>query len=153
MEQATRDIDVVFERFLQKVTDYKFSLNGFTPDEIDEELFGYYKSAVSEFVSCRKDLSTNYSDYQDVPSGEKMLITDEVDSLEIEILSKLMLANYLLPYVNSSDNLQQVLGDRDFNLTSQASHLSQVRTLQRQMQSDADKAMTKYSYRGVYTDE
>ena len=143
-------IDDIYREFLSNVDDYALTLSD-NRDEISllEELFGHYKFARRKFDKSRADLGTNYQSHRDVPEGEEMLINDELSYQEVDIIIHLMLVSYLRPIINSNKVLRQALTDKDFNLTSQANHLNQLTIWYRRLQAEADRAMTKYTYRGL----
>lgn len=142
-------IDELFSDFLSSVDDYSLTLNNRDEASLYDELFGYYKYARRKFVKCKKDLTTNYSSYRDIPEGEIMLIKSDLNFQEHDILVSLMLVAYLRPIINSNKVLRQALTDKDFSLTSQANHLNQLSIWYRRLISEADKAMTKYTYQGL----
>lgn len=141
-------MDDIFREFLVNVDDYSLTLgNGRDEANLSEEIFGHYKYARREFDKCKKDLGTNYPSYYDIPEGEEMLVNDDLSYQEIGIIVKLMLVSYLRPIINSEKVLRQAMTDKDYNLTSQANHLNQLSIWYRRLQSEADRAMTKYTYR------
>lgn len=140
-------MDDVYREFLANIDDYALTLNERDEVSLLEELFGHYKFARRKFSKSRADLGTNYQSHRDVPEGEEMLINDSLSYQEVDIIIHLMLVSYLRPIINSNKVLRQALTDKDFNLTSQANHLSQLTIWYRRLQSEADRAMTKYTYR------
>ena len=145
----TTRMDDIFKDFLSSIDDYSLTLGN--RDELDllEELFGHYRFARRKFIKCRQDLGTNYSSYYDVPEDEEMLINSTLNFQEHDIIVQLMLVSYLRPIINSNKVLRQALTDKDFNLTSQANHLNQLSIWYRRLQTESDRAMTKYTYRGL----
>lgn len=143
---ATR-IEEIFLDFLSSVDDYSLTLNNRDEESLYDELLGYYRYARRKFSKCKKDLSTNYLSYGDIPLGEEMLINANLDYQEYDIIVSLMLVAYLRPIINSNKVLKQALTDKDFSLTSQANHLNQLTIWYRRLLTEADRAMTKYTYR------
>lgn len=142
-------IEDIYREFLANVDDYSLTLQNRDEISLLEEMFGHYKFARRKFDKSRADLETNYVSHLDIPKGEEMLINDELSYQEVDIIVQLMLVSYLRPIINSNKVLRQALTDKDFNLTSQANHLNQLTIWYRRLQSEADKAMTKYTYRGL----
>lgn len=140
-------MDDIYREFLSNIDDYALTLNERDEVSLLEELFGHYKFARRKFSKSRADLGTNYQSHRDVPEGEEMLINDSLSYQEVDIIIHLMLVSYLRPVINSNKVLRQALTDKDFNLTSQANHLNQLTIWYRRLQSEADRAMTKYTYR------
>ena len=134
-------LSVIYENFLSKVSDY--SLLEITPDELDEELLGYFKSAKAIFYKCKKDLTI---------IDDKSVVGDLTD-YEIEILTKLMVVEYMKPIILSSETLRQSLSDKDFKIYSQANQLRELNLLYRLFQKESKKMMTEYSYMGMTDDD
>lgn len=143
------EISKIFREFLMSVDDYSLTLGERSPEDLGNEIFGHYRYARRKFSKSRKDLSTNYEDFYDIPDGEKMMIMSDLNYEEIDIIVSLMLVSYLRPIINSNKVLRQALTDKDFNLTSQANHLNQLTIWYRRLQTEADRAMTKYTYTGL----
>lgn len=142
----TTKISKIFRDFLASIDDYSLTLNGRDEESLGDEVFGHYRYARRKFSKCKKDLSTNYESFHDVPDGEEMLVLSSLSYQEIDIIVSLMLVSYLRPVINSSKVLRQALTDKDFNLTSQANHLNQLTIWYRRLMSEADRLMTKYTY-------
>lgn len=143
----TTRMDDLFRDFLSSIDDYSLTLGNRDETSLLEELFGHYRYARRKFTKCQKDLTTNYSSYYDIPEGEEMIINSTLDFQEYDIIVSLMLVAYLRPIINSNKVLRQALTDKDFNLTSQANHLNQLSIWYRRLQTESDRAMTKYTYR------
>jgi len=141
------EMDDIFREFLSSVDDYNLTLGERDETNLKEELLGYYRYARRKFVKCEKDLGTNYNSYHDVPSGQSLSVNADLTWEEFDIVISLMLVAYLRPIINSNKVLRQALTDKDFNLTSQANHLNQLSIWYRRLQSEADGAMTRYTYR------
>lgn len=142
----TTKISVIFRDFLASIDDYSLTLNGRDEDSLGDEILGHYRYARRKFSKSRKNLSTNYESFHDIPDGEDMLVLSDLSYQEIDIIVSLMLVSYLKPVINSSKVLRQALTDKDFNLTSQANHLNQLTIWYRRLMSEADRTMTKYTY-------
>ena len=145
-------ITSVYRRFLNKISDYNFSLINNEKEVIEDNLLQLYMSATPRFPQCRKDLGTNYINIEDIPSGEYITIKSNLTSLEQEIISKLMLIEYLRPVIIKNEVIEQVLGDSDFNLYSQANHLNQLQSLYNTMKKEVNSDISKYSFLrdGIY---
>lgn len=145
----SQKMDDIFGEFLASIDDYSLTLGNREYVDLQEEVFGHYRYARRNFTKSMKDLGTNYSSFHDIPEGGEMLINDELDYQEIDIIVKLMLVSYLRPIINSNKVLRQALTDKDFSLTSQANHLNQLTIWYRRLLSEADRAMTRYTYRRI----
>lgn len=145
----TTDMNKIFREFLMSVDDYALTLGERNAKDLGNEVFGHYRYARRKFAKSRKSLETNYENFHDIPEGEKMLVMSDLTYEEIDIIVSLMLVSYLRPIINSNKVLRQALTDKDFNLTSQANHLNQLTIWYRRLQSESDRAMTKYTYTGL----
>lgn len=140
-------ISEVYDSFLRKISDYSFLSLDVTEQEIDEELFGYFKSARAKFYRCKKSLGTGLN------SLDEMEIESDLNDFEIEILVKLMLVEYMTPIILSSEVLKQSLSDKDFRIYSQANQLRELNLLYRLLQREANKMITEYGYMGMTDDD
>lgn len=143
---ANTDITSVYRRFLSKISDYNFSLMNSDASAIENNLLDLYLSSVPHFIQCKKDLDVNISETEII---KVVTIKSEITPLEQEIISKLMLIEYLKPVMIRNEVLEQVLGDVDFNLYSQANHLNQLQSLYGAMKKEVNADIIKYSYLGT----
>lgn len=132
----------VYENFLSKISDYSFLANNLTDEEINEELFGYFKTARTKFYRCNNSL-----ELVDV-LGEQAF-TVELHPFEIEVLTMFMIIEYLKPQVLSSEVLKQSLSDKDFKIYSQANQIRELRLLYNTLKAEANKMVTEYTYLGL----
>lgn len=132
----------LYDIFLSNITDYRIlALN---PEEINDTLYGYFKSARAKFYRCKKDLSVVKNDL----TGEEF-ISDELSYFEMEILANLMLVAHITPQLLSSENLKQSLSDKDFKIYSQANQLREIRLLLEGLASKAKRMITEYTFFGL----
>lgn len=146
------EISSVYRRFLNKISDYNFSLINNEKEVIEDNLLQLYISATPKFPQCRKDLGISYINVDGVPVDRSIIINSNLTSLEQEIISKLMLIEYLRPVIIKNEVIEQVLGDADFNLYSQANHLNQLQSLYNTMKKEVNSDISKYSFlrNGIY---
>ena len=130
----------IYDNFLSKISDYKFLRLDITEEDINEELLSYLKSAIRRFHKCKNSLKIIVSDF-----GEQ-IFTVELHPYEIEILTTLMLVEYLKPIVLATDVLKQSLSDKDFRIYSQANQLRELTLLYRMLRTEATKMITEYTY-------
>ena len=126
----------VYSRFLPKISD--FTLVKLTQDELEDNLETYLLSAIVNFRRCKKNLS----DRDEVLKEFKQTLTDA----EQEILSQLMVVEYLTPKLVTADLLQQTMSSRDFNIYSQANHIRELKELRKEMRREVDRMLNYYSY-------
>ena len=138
-------ITEIYETFLRKISDYTFLSDNITEEEINEELFGYFESARAKFHKCKNDLET-------IEDSGEVFVKGDLTPYEKEVLVKLMLVEYMTPQLISSETIKQSLSDKDFKIYSQANQLRELNLLYRQLQREAQKMITEYTYFGM-TDE
>lgn len=127
----------IFDFFFNKISDYDL-LENLSDKEIIEMCNKYLKSAIAHFTSCKKDLSKR-------DDNEQMFLI-ALDELEIEILSNLMVVEWIRPYIANRLNLVSVLGDKDFKLFSQANQLKALIELKEKLQIETERLMMGYSW-------
>jgi hypothetical protein len=132
----TKLVDI-YESFLGKVSDYSFLT--ISEDEVNDELFGYFKTARTKFYRCKNSLEL-------VDQDGEQVFTVELHPMEIEVLATIMLVEYLKPQMITSETLKQSLSDKDFKIYSQASQLREIRLLYQAMKADSNKLITEYTY-------
>lgn len=132
------DLGIIYDTFLSKISDYSFLT--IEEEDVNIILGGYYKSAKSKFYKCKKDLSLDDTGH---------FVNDDLDDFEIEIITSLMLVEYLKPIMLSTEVTKQSLSDKDFKIYSQASQLRELSLLYRLFQKESRKLMTEYSYLGM----
>lgn len=133
-------MSTIYDTFLSKISDYKY----LTMNQIDAEIefLKYFKSARAKFYKCKT--STKFID-----ESNPMELEGELTPYEQEIITKLMLVEYITPLIMSSEILRQSLSDKDFKIYSQANHLRELNLLYRLLQKEASKMITEYSYMGM----
>jgi hypothetical protein len=120
--------------FLDKISDSYLSI--LKDADLESQLLRYLNSAISKFTKCKTDLSQRDDD------GFLLDLSDT----EIDILSNLMVVEWLRPQINNLELIKQALGSRDFSLNSQANHLKELRELQRSSRSEVRQLIVDYSY-------
>ncbi|SDX95502.1 hypothetical protein [Thermoactinomyces sp. DSM 45892] len=123
----------VYEVFLSKISDYTFL--SLTPSQIEEDLFGYLRSATTRFHRCKKDLSIQSNS-----------LVSTLTLFEIEILVTLMICEYMKPLILSSELMKQSLSDKDFRIYSQANQIRELNLTYRMFRTEAQRLMTDYNY-------
>lgn len=131
----------VYQAFLSKISDYSFLT--LTQTDLENDLYGYLKSAIAKFYKCKSDLTI-----QTDASGVKSFVST-ITPLEMEILVTLMIVEYLKPQILSSEVIKQSLSDKDFRIYSQANQLRELNLTYRMFRAEAQKLMTEYGYIGL----
>lgn len=128
------NIEKVYEAFLGLIDDYTW-LN------IDKEVIfrlmrNYLDNAIASFEVCKKDLTID-------DSGN---FKENLTALEIKILSRLMLLEYLNPKIIREENLRQNITTKDYNDFSKANLLKNLIQLKECYEDDVDELMIDYDY-------
>lgn len=126
----------VYDFFLSKISDYSFV--NLEEEELEAVLETYLKKAITRFKKCRQDLNDR-DDTQKIFNAD---LTDE----EKNILSHLMIVEYLTPQLLVAELLRQTLNTREFRLFSQANHIKEVRGLRDKMNEECDQMIIDYTY-------
>ena len=126
----------IYKVFLSKVKDYSFL--DMTQQEIEDQFQDYLVSALTKFKRCK----SNLKDRDDELKQFNTTISDE----EIEILSILMVAEYLSSILISSELLKPVMTDADFKIYAQSNHIKEISNLRKDMRKEANQLMVDYSY-------
>jgi hypothetical protein len=133
---ATQYSDV-YNTFLGKVTDY--DLPKFEDTEKEDILYGYLKSACVNFKKvCKVDLY----DRNDTLEQFNNDLDDEI----IDIISELMLVEWLKPKVLSTENLKNCLSTKDFSLFSPANLLKEIRETLKECKQESRRLINNYSF-------
>jgi hypothetical protein len=133
--------DVFTEMFLDKVEEYDFPL---TEDERNSQVDGYMRRAISAFrFVCKYDLSATGDDEArefavEIPGGDLVEIAD--------IVSDGMLLQWMKPYVNKGENLENVLNTRDYTSYSPAELILRITGSYKQLQKDFIQSIREYSF-------
>jgi hypothetical protein len=132
----------IYTRFLRKITDYKLAdliINDSTTAE--NRLYGWLESSIPKFSKCINDLS-------DRDAANKVFNTDLSD-LESEILSNLMVAEWLEPEVKNIMDMQNVLFNDDWKTYSTANLLKEKKELLQDAIERSDKLIVDYTFETI----
>ncbi|MED4883904.1 hypothetical protein [Bacillus smithii] len=131
--------DEIYELFLSKIEDY--ALKNDLQNDLQfakEKMFDWLKSAIPKFTYCTKDLSQR--------DEVNQAFTETLNDMEKEILSTLMVVEYLSPKVLRSEYFETYLGSKDFANYSPANQLKQVNNLKKSIKEEADSLMIQYYF-------
>jgi len=105
----------IYNSFLDKVNDY--DLADMTAELAQTSMRGWLNQAVVKFLeSCKKDLTQT----------EEGGFTEDLDLMEIDILTEGMVEAWLKPIRNNLDLLRNALSTKDFTTFSPANLLDKV---------------------------
>lgn len=134
--------DVFAGAFLAKILEYSFL--SLAEEDRTEMVDGFMKRALSAFrKNCKYDLFTTGNDTTrtfsvDIPEADLTEIAD--------IVSEGMVSQWLKPYVNKQENLENVLNTKDFTTYSPAELLMRVGNAYAKVQKDYTNMIREYSY-------
>ena len=128
--------DVIFRRFLNRITDYDLPL--LPEEDLDEMMCGWLTSAIANFTRCKSDLSNR--------DDEAQTFNADLTNFEIEVLSLYMVCAWLDQKINSVLLTNQFIGGKESNYYSQANQLSQLKALRDATFTEARKLPRDYSY-------
>ena len=115
--------ETIFNRFLRKIDDPELAVQlSENAEWVEEEFTGYLHSAVAKQLKVIESDTITFND----PEGD---IEEDLSDFEIEILALGMLVEYLTPLVNRVSNMKMILGGKEEKFFSQASHMSELRSL------------------------
>jgi hypothetical protein len=125
----------LFDSFLSKIEDDLYTNIQF---DIEADLTKLLNSAIVQFDFPKVDIFDKDDDMQQ--------FNVDLSLHEIEILSNLMKLEWIKRQINSASLLKQMIGDKDFRLTSQANHLKVLIDLKSETEKEINSLVTKYSY-------
>jgi len=140
-------VDEIYDNFLRKISDYSFLTSKKTNDEIKDELSGFLRSAKARFRKCKQSLDIIFDE-----NGIEVFV-NELTDFEIEILTALMLVEYLKPKLLAGELMRPALSDKDFKIYSQANHLREINLLFRLFSQEARRMVTEYTYDSLGDDK
>lgn len=121
--------------FLDKITDDM--LLSMSNENLLKTLNTYRRSAAAKFKQCPKMGTFD----RDRAAFEQEL-TDE----EIEILSNLMVIEWIRPRINSIELLEPTMSTKDYQAFSNANHLNSLQGLLKATIKDVDRLIVSYTY-------
>lgn len=128
--------------FLAKVSDY--DMLTLTEYDLQNNIDGFMKRALSAF---RKNCKYDFFKTADDENREFAIdvADDDVDEL-VDIVSEGMVVQWLKPYVNKQENLQNVLNSRDWTTYSPSELLLRVGNAYNSAKNDYTQMIREYSY-------
>lgn len=126
--------ETIYNRFLAKITDYK--ILEMEDEDVKIMLKEWMFSAIANFLTCQSDLSKR----DDVLEEFEESLTD----LEVEILSILMVSEWLAPQLNSVLLTKQLITGKDEKFYSQQAHLKELLELQATSDRKARLLLNRY---------
>ena len=126
--------ETIYNKFLQKITDYK--ILQLEDEDVVLMMNGWMTSAIAKFRTCSSDLSNR--------DDALMQFNDQLTDLEIEILSILMVSEWLAPQLNSGLLTKQMITGKDQKFYSQSAHLKELMDLKAASDKEARLLLNRY---------
>lgn len=126
----------LYEKCLSKLEDPTLAM--LPEEDLEEMLHGYLMSAIAKHRKCEHDLSDK--------DEELKQFNSDLSDLEIEILSILMVREWISQRLNSVTNVMQVFGGKEEKWFSQASHIKELREMDDRLRLEAQQLSRDYSY-------
>jgi hypothetical protein len=127
--------ETLFDSFLSKIEDDLYTNIQF---DIESDMIKLLNSAIVQFQFPKVNILDKDDDLQQ--------FNVDLSIYEIEILANLMKLEWTKRQINSTNLMKQMIGDKDFRLTSQANHLKVLLDLKNETEKEINSLMTKYSY-------
>jgi hypothetical protein len=127
--------ETLFDSFLSKIEDDLYTNIQF---DIETDMIKLLKSAIVQFQFPKVNILDKDDDLQQ--------FNVDLSIYEIEILANLMKLEWTKRQINSTNLMKQMIGDKDFRLTSQANHLKVLLDLKNETEKEINSLITKYSY-------
>lgn len=128
--------ETIYNRVLSKIEDPTLAM--LPEEDLENMLHGYLMSAIAKHRKCEHDLSDR--------DDELKQFNFDLSDLEIEILSILMVREWISVQLHSVVNTLQVFGGKEEKFYSQSSHLAELRALDESLRLEAQQLSRDYSY-------
>lgn len=133
----TTKYDVIYEWFCKKITDY--NLLSFSLEDRESILLGYLKTACTKF----HPVDINLLNKNDKLKEFNDVLSDEV----IDIITEIMVSEWLRVQVNNIDNFKNSLSTKDFKRFSSANMLEALQKLYLESKNNAKHMVNEYAVR------
>ena len=133
----------IYERFLRKIKDFDIAEFLSSEDEeiqsfVEDMLWGFLEASISKFTKCIQDLSNR----DDEQKGFNLDLSD----IEQEILALMMIDEWIMPQLNSTENTLQFIGGTNTKFYAQANQLDKLQSLEEKSRIKARKLIRDYTY-------
>ena len=126
----------LYERCLSKLEDPQLAM--LPEEDLEGMLHGYLLSAIAKHRKCEHDLSDR--------DEELKQFNSDLSDLEIEILSILMLREWISVRLHSVTNVLQVFSGKETKWFSQAAHIAELRELDDRLRLEAQQLSRDWTY-------
>lgn len=128
--------ETIYKRFLNKITSYK--ILELSESDVHEMLLQWLSAAIPKFRRCKTDLSQR--------DDELLIFNNDLLENEIEILSLLMVNEWLEPQINSELYVSQFYGGKEEKFYAQANQLDKLLSLKKSNHLEVQKLMRDFAY-------
>jgi hypothetical protein len=131
----------IYNMFEEKINDYdiaKLISDGYQ-STVDAMYLSYLKTAISKFKAYSK---SDLADRNDTT----LVFTETLTDTEIDILSLLMVLEWIRPLINRVTLLKQALNNTDFRQFSQQAHLKELINLKKNTKEEIDGLIVEFTY-------
>lgn len=128
--------ETIYNRALNKLEDPQLLM--MPEEDLEEMLHGYLLSAIAKHRKCEHDLSDR--------DEELKQFNSDLSDLEIEILSILVLREWISQRLYSVTNVLQVFSGKETKWFSQSQHIAELRALDESLKIEAQKLSRDYTY-------
>ena len=128
--------ETIYNRALSKLEDPQLAM--LPEEDLEEILHDYLMSAIAKHRKCEHDLSDR--------DEELKQFNSDLSDLEIEILSILVLREWISQRLHSVTNVLQVFSGKETKWFSQAQHIAELRALDESLKLEAQKLSRDYTY-------
>ena len=128
--------ETIYTRCLSRITDP--SLVMLPEEDLEKMLYGWMLSAIAKHRKCTHDLSNR-------DEKEKRFNVDLTD-LEQEILSILMVREWVSQQLHSITLTLQVFSGKETKYYSQSQHIAELRAMDEELRLEAQKLSRDYTY-------
>ena len=126
----------LYEKCLSKIEDPTLAM--LPEEDIENMLHGYLMSAIAKHRKCEHDLSDR--------DEELKQFNSDLSDLEMEILSILMVREWISVQLHSVTNTLQVFGGKEEKFYAQSSHIKELREMDDRLRLEAQQLSRDYTY-------
>ena len=126
----------LYEKCLSKIEDPTLAM--LPEEDLEDMLHGYLMSAIAKHRKCEHDLSDR--------DEELKQFNFDLSDLEIEILSILMIREWISQRLHSVTTVMQTFSGKETNFYSQAAHIKELREMDDRLRIEAQQLSRDYSY-------
>jgi hypothetical protein len=126
----------IYNSFSQKITD--FNLVELDNDSLGEMLLGWLNSAIVRIRRCKHDLTKR--------DDELLEFAEDLSDIELELLAMGMVDAWVSQYLNSTENVLQMIGGKEEKYYSQASHMAEIRSIKEENLREMNRLHNYYTY-------